>query len=33
MCNFIFPVLFKKKNKVYPSFKKPYCKIYPEPNV
>ncbi len=31
MCNFIFPALFKKKNKVYPSFNKPYCKVHPEP--
>ena len=31
MCQFIFPVFFKKKNRVYPSFKKTFYKVHPEP--
>ena len=30
MCQFIFPVFFKK-NRVYPSFKKTFYKVHPEP--
>ena len=31
MCQFIFPLFFRKKNKVNPSFKKTFYKVHPEP--